>query len=87
MGSAFLMRGDRLLAIAFVLMVTVALAGITARETGASFTGTSTNPTSQANVLRGDGLFRPEASQTATPTRDDIRPRVARDSAVGPIAR
>ena len=47
----FLMGSDRLLAIAFVLMVTVALAGITTRETQASFTGTSTNPTNQANTM------------------------------------
>ncbi len=52
---------DRLLAIAFVLMVTVALAGITAGETGASFTGTSTNPTNQATTM----TVQPPAGQNA----------------------
>ncbi len=61
MGRAFLMRSDRLLAIAFVLMVTVALAGITTRETGASFTGTSTNPTNQTNTM----TVQPPAGQNA----------------------
>ncbi len=62
MGRAVLMQSDRLLAIAFVLMVTVALAGITAGETGASFTGTSTNPTNQANTM----TVQPPAAQNAT---------------------
>jgi hypothetical protein len=53
--------GDRLLAIAFVLMVTVALAGITAGQTGASFTGTSLNPTNSASTL----TVQPPASQNA----------------------
>ena len=60
-GTAFLMRSDRLLAIAFVLMVTVALAGITAGETQASFTGTSTNPTNQAISMS----VQPPAGQNA----------------------
>jgi hypothetical protein len=60
-GTAFLMRSDRLLAIVFVLMVTVALAGISTRETGASFTGTSTNPTNQADTM----TVQPPAGQNA----------------------
>lgn len=50
---------DRLLAIAFVLMVTVALAGITTSETQASFTRTSTNPTNQTGTM----TVQPPASQ------------------------
>ena len=61
-GSAFLVRSDRLLAIAFVLMVTVVLAGISTGETQASFTGTSTNPTSQTITM----TVQPPASQNAT---------------------
>src|SRR5512133_762139 len=60
--SALRSQGDRLLAIAFVLMVTVALAGITTGDTGASFTSTSTNPNNHANTL----LVQPPASQNAT---------------------
>jgi len=59
--NAFLMRSDRLLAIAFVLMVTVALAGITAGETSASFTGASTNPTNNAVTM----TVQPPAGQNA----------------------
>jgi len=59
--NAFLMRSDRLLAIAFVLMVTVALAGITAGETQASFVGTSTNPTNTALTM----TVQPPAGQNA----------------------
>jgi hypothetical protein len=57
--STFGSLSDRLLAIAFVLMVTVALAGITTSETQASFTRTSTNPTNQANTMS----VQPPASQ------------------------
>jgi hypothetical protein len=49
-GSGF--SADRLLAIAFVLMITFVLAGITAGETQASFTGTSTNPTNQSITMQ-----------------------------------
>jgi hypothetical protein len=59
--NAFLMRSDRLLAIAFVLMVTVALAGLTAGETTASFTGASTNPTNNAVTM----TVQPPAGQNA----------------------
>jgi hypothetical protein len=59
--NAFLMRSDRLLAIAFVLMVTVALAGLSAGETGASFTGASTNPTNNAVTM----TVQPPAGQNA----------------------
>jgi hypothetical protein len=59
--NAFLMRSDRLLAIAFVLMVTVALAGLTAGETSASFTGASTNPTNNAVTM----TVQPPAGQNA----------------------
>ncbi len=54
-----LVGGDRLLAMAFVLMVTVALAGIATGETAASFTGTSTNPTNSTTTL----TVQPPASQ------------------------
>jgi hypothetical protein len=53
--------GDRLLAIAFVLMVTVALAGMTTGQTGASFTGTSLNPTNSTSTM----TVQPPASQNA----------------------
>jgi hypothetical protein len=59
-GSAF--SADRLLAIAFVLMITFVLAGISAGETQASFTGTSTNPTNQALTM----LVAAPASQNST---------------------
>lgn len=58
-GSA--VSGDRLLAIAFVFMVTVALAGIVSGDTAASFTGTSTNPTNHVATM----LVQPPASQNA----------------------
>jgi hypothetical protein len=48
-GSAF--SADRLLAIAFVLMITLVLVGVSAGETSASFTGTSTNPTNQTITM------------------------------------
>ena len=50
---------DRLLAIAFVFMVTVALAGLVSQETAASFTGSSSNP---SNTLRTLDV-QPPASQ------------------------
>ena len=59
-GSAF--SADRLMAIAFVFMVTVALAGIVSGDTGASFTGTSANPSNTLQTL----LVQPPASQNAT---------------------
>lgn len=61
MGSTVRSHGDRLLAVAFVLMVTVALAGITTSETGATFTATSTNPNNNFATL----LVQPPASQNA----------------------
>ncbi len=61
MGSTFRAQGDRLLAVAFVLMVTLALAGIASSETGATFTGTSTNPNDHFNTM----LVQPPASQSA----------------------
>jgi hypothetical protein len=54
--------GDRLLAIAFMLMVTIALAGIVSGDTGASFTGTTTNPSNHINTL----FVQPPAAQNAT---------------------
>ena len=60
-GSA-LVSGDRLLAIAFVLMVTLALGGITIAETRASFTRTSTNPTNSTVTM----TVQPPASQNNT---------------------
>jgi len=59
-GSAF--SADRLLAIAFVLMVTFILAGVSAGETQASFTGTSTNPTNQSITM----TVAPPAAQNST---------------------
>jgi len=53
---------DRLLAIAIVFMVTIALAGLGSQETSASFTGTSTNPSNHASTL----LVQPPASQNNT---------------------
>jgi hypothetical protein len=52
--------GDRLLAIALALMVTVALVGAATSETSASFTGTSTNPSNTVNTL----LVLPPVSQS-----------------------
>jgi hypothetical protein len=54
--------GDRVLAVAVVLMVTIALAGIVSGDTAASFTGTSTNPSNHLNTL----LVQPPASQNST---------------------
>ncbi|HZP95196.1 MAG TPA: hypothetical protein VFC31_02495 [Candidatus Limnocylindria bacterium] len=61
MGSAFRSQGDRLLALAFVLMVTLALAGIVSGDTGATFATTSTNPGNHVSTL----LVQPPASQSA----------------------
>ncbi len=58
-GSAIRSHGDRLLAVAFTLMVTLGLAGIVSAETSASFTGTSTNPGNSLNTM----LVLPPASQ------------------------
>ncbi len=52
-------HGDRLLAIAFVVMVTLGLAGIVSANTGATFTGTTTNPNDHINTM----LVQPPASQ------------------------
>lgn len=60
-GRALPILSDRLPAIAFVLMVTVALAGVVTKDTGASFTGSSTNPSNQAVTL----LVQPPAGQNA----------------------
>jgi hypothetical protein len=54
--------GDRLLAIACVLMVTLALAGAVSGDTAASFTGTSVNPSNSLNTM----LVQPPASQNNT---------------------
>ena len=43
--------GDRLLAIAFVLMVTVAFAGMVSGRTAASFTGTTVNPANNVATM------------------------------------
>ncbi|HET7700295.1 MAG TPA: hypothetical protein VFM06_05445 [Candidatus Limnocylindria bacterium] len=59
---AFAAQSDRLLAIAFVLFVTFALAGIVSADTAASFTGSSTNPANTLQTL----LVQPPASQSAT---------------------
>jgi len=93
-GSAF--SADRLLAIAFVLMVTFILAGLTAGETQASFTGTSTNPTNQSVTM----LVAAPASQnnatsaaagavnlawTATPTAPGAGHTLSYDVLRGPV--
>src|SRR5437773_5992899 len=49
-GSAF--SADRLLAIAFVLMLAFVLVGVSTGKTQATFTGTSTNPTNQALTMQ-----------------------------------
>ncbi len=59
---AFAAQSDRLLAIAFVLFVTFALAGIVSADTSASFTGSSTNPANTLQTL----LVQPPAAQNAT---------------------
>ena len=43
--------GDRLLAIAFVLMAMLVLVGVSSGQTSASFTGTSTNPTNSTVTM------------------------------------
>jgi len=50
---------DRLLAVAFVFMVTVALAGMASQETGASFTGSTSNPSNTVRTMN----VQPPASQ------------------------
>src|SRR5438477_5557528 len=60
--AALRSAGDRLIAMAFVLMVTVLLAGLSMSETtGASFTGTSTNPTNTTITM----YVQPPATQNA----------------------
>ena len=54
---------DRLLAVAFVFMVTVGLAGLASQETGATFTGTSTNP---SNTLQSLAVQPPASQNNAT---------------------
>ena len=58
-GSIFRSMGDRLLAIAFVLMAMLVIVGMTSGTTSASFTGTSTNPTNAMNSL----TVQPPAAQ------------------------
>lgn len=53
--------GDRLLAIAFVLMALLMLVGASAGQTTASFTGTSTNPTNTTVTM----TVQPPAGQNA----------------------
>ena len=53
---------DRLLAVAFVVFVTIALAVAVSLNTGASFTATTTNPSNHANTL----TVQPPAAQNAT---------------------
>jgi hypothetical protein len=93
-GSAF--SADRLLAIAFALMMVFILAGVTAGETSASFTGTSTNPTNQSITMQ----VQPPASQnnttsaaagvvnlswTATPTAPGTGHTLSYDVLRGPV--
>ena len=54
--------GDRLLAMAYVFMVTVALAGLVSGETGASFTSSSVNPANNVATM----LVQVPASQNNT---------------------
>lgn len=61
MGSAFRSLGDRLLAIAFVLMALLILVGASAGQTTASFTGTSINPTNTTVTM----TVQPPAGQNA----------------------
>ena len=56
------LSGDRLLAIAIVFMVAIALGGLVSGDTAASFTGTSVNPSNHASTL----LVQPPASQNNT---------------------
>ncbi len=53
---------DRLLVVAFVVFVTFALAAAVSANTGASFTGTTSNPSNHVNTL----IVQPPASQNAT---------------------
>ena len=93
-GSAF--SADRLLAIAFVLMLTLVLVGVSAGETQASFTGSSTNPTNQSVTM----LVAVPASQnnttsaaagvvnlswTATPTAPGAGHTLSYDVLRGPV--
>ena len=55
------MRTDRLLAAAFVLLVSTAIVGFSTGITGASFTASTTNPTNSWNTLN----VQPPASQNA----------------------
>jgi hypothetical protein len=59
--KGFGLSGDRLLAIAFMLMVTIALAGTLFGETGASFTTMSTNPANNVATM----LVQVPASQNS----------------------
>jgi hypothetical protein len=61
LASSIRAHGDRFVAIAFVVMVTVGLAGIVSAETGASFTSSTTNPGNTVAAL----LVQPPASQAA----------------------
>lgn len=61
LASSIRAQGDRFVAIAFVVMVTVGLAGIVSTETGASFTSSSTNPGNTMAAM----LVQPPASQGA----------------------
>lgn len=60
-GGRVSLASDRLLAVAFVVFVTVALAVAVSMNTGASFTGSTTNPSNLANTL----VVQPPASQNA----------------------
>ena len=53
--------GDRLLAIAFVLMAMLVLVGVSSGQTSATFTGTSTNPTNTTVTM----TVQPPAGQSA----------------------
>lgn len=53
---------DRLLVVAFVVFVTIALAAAVSVNTAASYTATTTNPNNHANTL----VVQPPASQNAT---------------------
>lgn len=61
LADAIRAQGDRFVAIALVVMVTVGLAGIVSAETGASFTSSSTNPNNTVAAM----LVQPPASQGA----------------------
>src|SRR5262249_5171392 len=51
--GAFRSLGDRLLAIAFVLMALLILVGVSSGQTSASFVGTSTNPSNAPTPVQG----------------------------------